>query len=61
MSDVAPGALKHQYNVSLGLWLKAWNEVMKRPYCTSPHEMAIRHVISDINVQYFSLLGATNV
>lgn len=61
MSDVAPGAPKHLCYVPLGLWLKMWNEVMKRPRRTSPHEMAIRHVISDINVQYFSLLGATNV
>lgn len=61
MSDVAPGASTHQCYVPLGLWLKMWNDVMKRPCRTSPHEMAIRNVIGDINAQYFSLPGATNV
>lgn len=61
MSDVASVALKQQLDLPLRLWLKMFNEVMKCPSCTCAEEKAARHAVSDINVQYFSLLGASNV
>lgn len=61
MSDVASSAPKHQCNLPLRLWLKMFNEVIKRPRRPSAQEIAVRHAINDINVQCFSLLGASNV
>lgn len=61
LSDVASGGPKQQRDLPLRLWLKMFNEVMKRPSRTYAQEIAVRHAINDINVQYFSLLGASNV
>lgn len=60
MADVASGAPKERRSLPHGLWLKMWHDVMKR-MCRTSHETAIRHAINDTNVQYFSLLGASNV
>lgn len=61
MSVGASGAPKQQRALPLRLWLKMFNEVLKHSSRTFAQEIAVKDAIDDINVQCFSLLGASNV